>query len=113
MSTQRHMDEMFEGEHEPLNKILEIAMDDDELAKKFIDAVLDCADVEQIQDLVELIDWVEARPDHCGKVMNIVQDENCVLDLTKYLTSDNFKGMSCLLSKVSSSTFTNMLKLVV
>lgn len=109
MSTQRHMDEMFEGEHEPLNKILKKVMDDDELAKKFIDAVLDCANLQQIQDLVELIDWVKGRPDHCGKVMNIVQDENCVLDLTKYLTSDNFKGMSCLLSKVGSSTFTNML----
>tara|TARA_B100002019_G_scaffold293387_1_gene320652 strand:- start:1035 stop:2825 length:1791 start_codon:yes stop_codon:yes gene_type:complete len=106
MSTQRHMDEMFVGEHGPLNMILKKVMDDDKLAQKFIDAVLDCANLQQIQDLVELIDWVKGRPDHCGKVMNIVQDENCVLDLTKYLTSDNFKGMSCLLSKAEDNITT-------
>ena len=109
MSTQRNMDEMFEGEHEPLNKVLKMAMDNDELAKKFIDAVLGCANLQQLQDLIEVITWVKARPDYCGKVMNIVQDKKCVLDLTEYLTSDNFNGMACLLRKVGGSVFTNMM----
>lgn len=94
------LNEMFEGEHEPLNKVLEMAIDNPELAKKFIDAVLGCANLQQLQDLIEVITWVNARPDYCGKVMNIVQDEKCRLDLTEYLTSDNFKGLACLLEKV-------------
>jgi len=109
MSTQRNMDEMFEGEHEPLKEVLELAMDNPELAKKFIDAVLDCANLQQIQDLLEVITWVEARPDYCGRVMNIVQDEKCVLDFAKYLNSDNFNGMACLLRKVGGSVFTNIM----
>ena len=109
MSTQKNMYEMFEGEHEPLKKVLELAMDNREIAKKFIDAVLDCANLQQIQDLIEVITWVEAKPDYCGKVMNIVQDEKCVLDFAKYLNSDNFNGMACLLRKVGGSAFTNMM----
>lgn len=103
------LNEMFEGEHEPLNDVLEMAIDNPELAKKFLDAVLGCANLRQLQDLLKVITWVNAKPEYCGKVMNIVQDERCRLDLTEYLTSDNFKGMACLLRKVGSDVFTNVI----
>ena len=106
MSTQRHMDEKFAGEHGPLNMILEKVMDNDELAKKFIEALLGCTEKKQLKDLVDVITWVKGRPDHCGKVMNIVQDKNCRLDLTEYLKSDNFNGMACLLRKAKDNITT-------
>ena len=93
---EREMNEMFGSPS--IEMLVDLVIKDPKLAMKVVKATLKCLSFSQIGDLVELIDW--RKPEHCGTMMSIVQREECLFDFTKYLTSDNFEGATCLLKKL-------------
>ena len=95
---EREMNEMFGSPS--IEMLVDLIIKDPKLAMKVVNATWKCLSFRQIGDLVDAIDWVKGRPSYCNTVANIAQNDKCLFDFTKYLTSDNFEGATCLLKKL-------------
>ena len=93
--------QILPGENDFLEKILNKTKDDSGLAEKVIDSIMECGEITNKKLLDKVFERLGVRGKHCGKMMNVVQDERCTPDLIKFLTGDGFKGMSCLMGKFS------------
>jgi hypothetical protein len=96
----RVMNESLGGAIGALKTLLDIAVKDPKLAMKIVNSTLQCLNFRQIGELVDLIDWVKGSAEACGTVANIVANKDCMFDFQRYLTSDNFDGVVCLVEKL-------------
>ena len=115
MSTQRNMNEMYEGMDERISDVLKVIMAKDadkEGLENFLEAVMECADIEKGEGsnkYFNLWDAVGEGIGECGTVMNIRQNDICMSSLVKWLSNTNvFKGTACLVNKMRTGVFTSM-----